>query len=89
MSLNGRALPPAAQSVLQTEGNLMEAIKIVRAEEGLDLKEAKDRVETWIATQPVLKAQLATRGKEARVGYWILAIVFAAGCVAAISFLMR
>ncbi len=82
-------LPPRAESVLRTEGNVIEAIKIVREEEGLALKEAKDRVDAWLATQPVLKAQLDTRSREARAGFWVLALLFAAGCVAAVGYFSR
>lgn len=82
-------IPPRAQSVLQTEGNLIEAIKIVREAEGIGLKEAKERVEAWIDSQPVLKAQLETRRREAKAGFWVLAILFAAGCVAALGYFSR
>ena len=84
-----KPLPPRAQSVLQTEGNLIEAIKIVRAAEGIGLKEAKERVEAWIDTQPVLKSQLATRSKEARGGFWVLAIMVLVGCIAAFGYFSR
>ena len=84
-----KPLPPRAQSVLQTEGNLIEAIKIVREAEGIGLKEAKDRVEAWIATQPVLKSQLETRSREARGGFWVLAIMVLVGCIAAFGYFSR
>lgn len=83
------ALPPKAESVLRAHGNVIDAIKIVREVEGLGLKEAKDRVDAWLASQPELKAQLQARGKEARAGFLILAVVFAAGCAAAAWFLTR
>ncbi|MBL8518813.1 MAG: hypothetical protein JNM76_17745 [Betaproteobacteria bacterium] len=82
-------LPPRAQAVLRTEGNLIAAIKIVREETSCDLKDAKDRVDAWIATQPALKAQLDTRSREARAGFWVLAMLFAAGCVAALGYFAR
>lgn len=82
-------LPPRAQSVLRTEGNVIAAIKIVREAEGVGLKEAKDRVDAWLASQPELKAQLDTRSREARVGFWVLAILFAAGCAAAAGYFSR
>jgi ribosomal protein L7/L12 len=40
-------LPPAAQSAIR-EGNLIEAIKVVRQERSLGLKEAKDVVDAYI-----------------------------------------
>jgi len=82
-------LPLKARTVLQTEGNLIEAIKIVREVEGIGLKEAKDRVEAWIATQPVLKSQLETRQKEARAGFWVLGIMVLVGCIAAFGYFSR
>lgn len=79
-------LPERAQQVLRAHGNLIEAIKIVREEEGLGLKEAKDKVEAWIASQPELKQQLDARSREARGGFWVLGLVLLAGIAAAISF---
>ena len=38
-------------------GNKIEAIKITRVETGLGLKEAKERVEAYIACDPVLQEQ--------------------------------
>lgn len=82
-------LPPRAQSVLQDEGNIIEAIKIVREVEGIGLKEAKERVEKWLASQPELKQQLETRSREARAGFWLLALLFTGGCVAAVGYFAR
>lgn len=82
-------LPDKAKSVLQAEGNIIEAIKIVREAQGIGLKEAKDRVEAWIATQPVLQSQLETRRKEARGGFWVLAILVLIGCLAAFGYFSR
>jgi len=84
-----KPLPPKAESVLRAHGNVIEAIKIVREAEGLGLKEAKDRVDAWLASQPELQSQLQARGKEARAGFLVLAVIFAAGCVAAIGYFAR
>ncbi len=79
-------LPERAQHVLRSTGSVIEAIKIVREAEGLGLKEAKDKVDAWVASQPELKQQLETRSREARGGFWVLGLVLLAGIVAAISF---
>lgn len=50
------AIPPEAVVALQ-EGRTIDAIKIVREREKLDLKTAKDRVDQYIAGNPILRAQ--------------------------------
>lgn len=52
-------LPPEAEAALRT-GNKIEAIKIVRDQRGLGLKEAKELVDRFEAQDPVLaqKAQV-------------------------------
>ena len=54
------SLPAAAIAALH-EGRKMDAIKIVRRERGVDLKEARDQVEAYIHSQPVLEAELDAR----------------------------
>lgn len=58
-------LPPAAVAALQA-GNKIEAIRMVREARNLGLKEAKDAVDAYLATQPALQASLAERAKEAQ-----------------------
>ena len=48
------SLPDAAIAALH-HGNKIEAIKLVRAERGIGLKEAKDVVEEYLRTQPFLQ----------------------------------
>ena len=88
-SSDSAQIPERAQHVLRTEGHVIEAIKIVREAEGIGLKEAKERVEAWIATQPVLKQQLEVRAKEARGGYWVLLLMLLAGIAAAVVYFKR
>jgi len=52
-----RPLPPAAVAAL-SNGNKIEAIKIVRQEWGTDLKDAKDAVDAYVRTQPALAATM-------------------------------
>jgi len=60
---------PAAAVVAINQGRVIEAIRIVReASDGLGLKDAKERVDAYIARDPMLKAQheqqrRPTRGK--------------------------
>lgn len=52
------SLPSAALAALQ-QGRKIEAIKIVRELESIGLKEAKDRVEQYVANDPRLKETFA------------------------------
>ena len=72
------ALPSEAISALQ-RGNKIEAIKIVREAEKLDLKDAKDRVDDYVKNDPVLQqkfasAQAETTGSLVR---WLILIALA------------
>jgi hypothetical protein len=68
-------LPTAALTAL-TLGNKIEAIKILRAERGLGLKEAKDLVDHYVAGQPALGAQMAQAQSESlRSGLFWLAVL--------------
>jgi hypothetical protein len=57
------SLPSAALAALQ-QGRKIEAIKIVREREGLGLKDAKDRVERYVANDPMLKETFAASHKK-------------------------
>ena len=50
-------LPKAAVDALW-HGNVIEAIKVVRQERNIGLKEAKDFVYVYIASQPALKKKM-------------------------------
>ena len=52
-------LPSAAIAALH-QGNKIEAIKIVRQERGIGLKEAKDAVDLYVQTDPLLQSKFAT-----------------------------
>jgi hypothetical protein len=76
------SLSAAAIAALR-QGNKIEAIKLVRREKGLELKEAKDLVEAYVRTDPDLSASLAAKQSGmARSAFWwltaIAAIVVAA-----------
>ena len=56
-------LPPEAIDALQ-RGNKIEAIKLVRAAQRLDLKDAKDRVDAYVGNDPVLRQKLASASAQ-------------------------
>ena len=78
MAERSQALPPEAIDALQ-RGNKIEAIKLVRAAQKLDLKDAKDRVDDYVKNDPVLQqkfasAQAETTGSLVR---WLIIIAVA------------
>jgi ribosomal protein L7/L12 len=70
-------LPAAAITALHA-GNKIEAIKCLREAQRLDLKNAKDRVEAYIASRPELAAAWAAGQAEARRNAVIAVLVLAA-----------
>ena len=70
------SLSLAAVAALQ-QGNKIEAIKIVRAERNLGLKEAKDAVEQYVRGQPALQAALAASQADSRRRMlpWLIAAI--------------
>ena len=73
-------LSVAAVSALQ-RGNKIEAIKLVRGERGIGLKDAKDIVEAYLGAHPSLQTSLgAAQGESNRRALWWLA-VFIAGAI--------
>jgi ribosomal protein L7/L12 len=68
--------PVAAEAAL-VKGNKIEAIKIVREERGIGLKEAKDLVEQHVASRPGLQMQVESAQAEARQGFlpWFLVVI--------------
>jgi ribosomal protein L7/L12 len=76
MAEESRELPAAAVEAL-TKGQKIEAIKIVRQESGLGLKQAKDVVDAYVAAHPILasQAQEASKGAKRRLLWVIVAAV--------------
>jgi len=70
------ALSSAAIAALYN-GNKIEGIKIVRRERNIGLKEAKDAVEEYLASQPLLQSNIAATQREGKRGVllWLVAIV--------------
>ena len=69
-----RPLPLEAVTLLQ-EGRMIDAIKVIREVEGLGLKDAKDRVDAWLAREPLLKAQLEMQQRAARRTFFLWFVV--------------
>jgi hypothetical protein len=59
------------------QGRKLEAIRIVREAQGLDLAEAKETVETYIQSQPALQSALEAKNTEANrsVGLWLFIVI--------------
>lgn len=77
------AFPPAAVAALE-QGNTIEAIKIVRLDRGLGLKESKDLVDAYLKSRPDLQRRLDAAQAEARQGLvrWLSILLALAGAVA-------
>ncbi len=72
-------VPPEAISAL-TNGNMIEAIKIIREKTGLGLKESKDLAEQYIQNHPALKATMDTAQAVSLQGLkWVAVIIALAG----------
>ena len=75
-------LPKAAVEALR-KGNLIEAIKVVRRDRNIGMKEAKAHVEEYIASHPALKKKMDKVLAEAQQKFirWMigLLVVIAAG----------
>lgn len=76
-------IPDAAKLALR-QGNKIEAIKIVRTEHNLDLKDAKDAIEAFVAGNPVVRAEMEStieRSTPRALRWLLLIVVIAAGAI--------
>ncbi len=82
-SMDGEAFPLGAVSALQN-GKMIDAVKIVREAHGVGLKEAKEAVDRYIASDSLLRSRFDAARAEVRKGVRLWAIAFAmlAGLVA-------
>lgn len=71
-------LPQAAVMALR-RGQVVEAIKLIRVEQNIGSKEAKEQVEAYVQTQPALRNQLAQAHADAREGVLRWLIFFLVG----------
>ena len=83
LSRDGDAIPLAAVSALQN-GKFIEAIKIVRAARGIGLKDAKDAVERYLDSEPLIRSRFDAANAESRRSalLWALALALVIGLVA-------
>jgi hypothetical protein len=79
MADSDEELPSQALFALQ-QGRMIEAIKILRQERGLGLKEAKDRLELYLRDHPTMQTQFASaRAEGNRSGlFWLIPVIAAA-----------
>jgi hypothetical protein len=70
-------LPAAAIEAL-TKGDKIGAIKILRQNSGLGLKEAKDAVDTYVASRPDLANQFQAAGNSNKLWTLLVLILFVA-----------
>jgi ribosomal protein L7/L12 len=82
-STGDEAFPLGAVSALQN-GRMIDAVKIVREAHGGGLKEAKDAVDRYIASDSLLRSRFEAARAEARKGVrlWAIALAMLAGLVA-------
>jgi ribosomal protein L7/L12 len=76
-------IPQAAVSALW-RGNAIEAIRLVRQEQHIGLKEAKDQVDAYLRSQPILKKKMEQVQADSREGLlrWLV-FLLAGGSVLA------
>jgi hypothetical protein len=86
MDGQSREFPAAAIDAL-TKGHKIEAIKILRREWSIDLKEAKNTVDTYMKARPDLTGQF----QEARTGNkaWLWLLILLAATLLSYSFFGR
>ena len=67
-------LPTAAIEAL-TRGHKIDAIKILRQESGLGLREAKDAVDSYVQSRPELASQFqSVRTRNTGLNLWLVAL---------------
>jgi ribosomal protein L7/L12 len=88
MTTGPSQIPSAAIAEL-VQGHTIEAIKIVRLEHGLGLKESKDLVDAYLKSRPDLQRRLAAAQAEARQGFVRWLILFLALAAAATYFMTQ
>jgi len=76
-------LPQAAVEALW-KGNVIEAIKIVRLERDVELKEAKDQVDAYLKSQPSLQHRLQAVQAQATqtLVRWLIGLLMLAAAAA-------
>lgn len=81
-------LPPSAVEALQ-QGRKIEAIKILRRERGLDLKQAKDTVDAFAEGQPSLAKSARTPRSDTGIGRLLIVAALSAVVIVAYRLLIK
>jgi ribosomal protein L7/L12 len=81
-------LSPAAIAALH-EGDKIEAIKLTRRERNCDLKTAKDAVDAYIESQPLLNQAFAEGEAQARRSALLWLAIIVGIAIAAYAFFAR
>jgi ribosomal protein L7/L12 len=87
-SQNAREFPPAAVTAL-SRGQMIEAIKIVRQQWSVDLKQAKDAVDAYVRAHPTVAATNDANVTVHRGGIPWLIVVLVLGLALAYFFWRR
>ena len=83
-----RPLSNSAVAALQ-HGNKIEAIKVTREERNIGLKEAKDAVDDYVRSQPILQASFAAAQAETKRSVLLWLAVLVALALFAYHFLVK
>jgi hypothetical protein len=81
------SLSQAAVTALR-KGQVVDAIKLVRLEQNISLNEAKDVIDTYLRSQPVLRNRVAEAQADTREGLFRWLIFLLVGGVGLGYFLM-
>jgi len=79
---NNSTTPSSAVTEALRRGQKIEAIKLLRVEAGIGLKDAKERVEQFLEENPDVKMQFSQNAKLSSAGlgvYFVIAAVLAFG----------
>jgi len=79
---DSEAMPLAAVSALQN-GKLIEAVRVVRQARRIGLKDAKDAVERYLASEPLIRSRFDAANAESRrtALLWAIALTLVIGLV--------
>ena len=82
LSADNDAMPLAAVSALQN-GKLIEAVRRVRQARGIGLKDAKEAVERYLASEPLIRSRFDAANAESRrtALLWAIALALVIGLV--------